>query len=170
MYPLESAAPLLCPRGCPNCCYVISGSIAFVRRIFAYPQVELDWSIVHAEFPFRDFPGSRARSAHRYNQQQELLGLDLEPSNTSTSHIVNLEEEQMLNMPLQWVDASIRRRGSVIALLLLCVVASATFMGRCHQQHQHDCLRHPSPVGGRLSAVPGILCQTSLWQCRDCAR
>ena len=66
-----------------NCCYIISGSIDFVRRIFAYPQVEPDWSIVHAEFPFRDFPGSRARSAHRYNLQQQLLGLDLEPSNFS---------------------------------------------------------------------------------------
>ena len=72
------------PLGIPaNCCYVISGSISFVRRVFAYPQMEPEWSIVHAEFPFRDYPGSRARSAHRYNLQQELLGLYLEPSNLS---------------------------------------------------------------------------------------
>ena len=72
------------PLGIPaNCCYVISGSISFIRRVLAYPHVEPEWSIIHAEFPFRDYPGSRAQSAYRYNLQQELLGLYLEPSNLS---------------------------------------------------------------------------------------
>ena len=64
----------------PNCCYVISGSVNFIRRILGYSQVKAEWSIVHAEFPFRDFSGPRARSTHRYNLQQQLVGLGLDVS------------------------------------------------------------------------------------------